>query len=291
MDRLTLPLCFSFLTAIVAGVQNNYCQLPCNIAHESITHTVCSRSELKCGPSPKCGPDFAEIALTDDDRQYILDIHNYLRNKVALGYEKRGSQPKAANMKIMNYNKELEFIAQCWANACNGNPLIHDHCRRTDIYAHVGQNLGYVNSTNPKIHKVKAIKDLSLLWYDEVDVFDRTWINDTQNRGPDYVVGHYTQLIWANSAEIGCAMSYYTNTVSSRIWHQIILVCNYGPGGNYLARPVYMIGKPASRCPQGLGRNSFYKGLCGEEAKVKDVANFTFEAFQLEHVRLELHEV
>jgi len=61
-------------------------------------------------------------------------------------------------------------------------------------------------------------------------------------RGPEYVVGHYTQLVWADTLEIGCAISYYTKTVSSRIWHQIILVCNYGPGGNYLGRPVYLPG-------------------------------------------------
>lgn len=55
----------------------------------------------KCGPDPKCGPDFEIINLVDADRQYILDIHNYLRNKVALGFEKNGDQPTASNMNAM----------------------------------------------------------------------------------------------------------------------------------------------------------------------------------------------
>lgn len=55
----------------------------------------------KCGPGPLCGDSFQEVQLSDADRQYIVDIHNYLRNKVALGFEKRGEQPSATNMNII----------------------------------------------------------------------------------------------------------------------------------------------------------------------------------------------
>lgn len=38
-----------------------------------------------------------------------------------------------------------------------------------------------------------------------------------------------------------------------------ILVCNYGPAGNYLYQPIYVRGQPCSRCPFGsVCRN----GLC-----------------------------
>ncbi|XP_019772948.1 venom allergen 5 2 isoform X2 [Dendroctonus ponderosae] len=283
MLKLISALCLIRVLG-VGSWQNFYCQLSCDSFNASETHTVCKRQQQKCGPDPKCGPDFAVLELSNDDRQYIMDIHNYLRNKVAIGHEKRGFQPRAANMLVMNYNRELEFLAQCWANACNGNPLVHDRCRRTAQYVHVGQNLGYINSTDPKINKIKAIKDLILLWYDEVALFDSSWINDTQIRSPDLVVGHYTQLVWANSMEIGCAISYYTHTVQNRIWHQLILVCNYGPGGNYLGNPVYEAGKVATRCPKGMERNAIYKGLCGQTQPVEEVGNFTFDLFQLEDV-------
>lgn len=32
---------------------------------------------------------------------------------------------------LQNYNRELEYIAQCWVNSCHGSPLKHDLCRRT----------------------------------------------------------------------------------------------------------------------------------------------------------------
>lgn len=55
-----------------------------------------------CGKGRSCGQDFKVVSLNDDDRQYILDIHNYLRNKVAMGQERRGGgQPPAANMNTL----------------------------------------------------------------------------------------------------------------------------------------------------------------------------------------------
>ncbi|KAJ8912259.1 hypothetical protein NQ315_008850 [Exocentrus adspersus] len=263
----------------VGASKSRYCRLPCELFIEPVSHTVCDRSLEKCGAASNCGSDFRVVKLDDDDRQYILDIHNYLRNKVALGYEKRGFQPQAANIKAMSYNKELEFIAQCWANTCNGNPLIHDVCRRTEEYAHVGQNLGFTNSSSPKIDIVKSIKDLTLLWYDEVDLFNTSWIRDTRDRAVK--VGHYTQLIWADSMEIGCAATFYSTTDPStkRKWHHLVFVCNYGPGGNFIGRPVYKVGKPCSKCPKGLKQNKKYKGLCGVVRNLNQTESFRGEVF------------
>jgi len=50
---------------------------------------------------PACGPEAALIPMTDEDRTNIVNAHNALRSKVALGNEEKGKdgpQPKAANM-------------------------------------------------------------------------------------------------------------------------------------------------------------------------------------------------
>lgn len=39
--------------------------------------------------------------MTDELRQAILDKHNELRNKIAMGEEKTGSQPAASNMNVL----------------------------------------------------------------------------------------------------------------------------------------------------------------------------------------------
>ncbi|CAG9824802.1 unnamed protein product [Phaedon cochleariae] len=124
---------------LVAGVYsqiNRYCDLHC---YGAPMHTVCQRSAQECGPDPSCGPDFRKVRFTHEHRQQILDQHNELRNKVAMGMQP--GQPPARNMKELTYNRELEFIVQCWLNACRGDPLEHDRCRRTAKFEAVGQNL------------------------------------------------------------------------------------------------------------------------------------------------------
>ncbi len=46
------------------------------------------------------------------------------------------------------------------------------------------------------------------------------------------VCGHYTQMIWRDSKEIGCGMA--TCTDKGQIW-----VCNYNPPGNYIGQTPY----------------------------------------------------
>ena len=43
-----------------------------------------------------------------------------------------------------------------------------------------------------------------------------------------------------------------------------MLVCNYGPGGNIIDKPVYKIGKPGSKCPEGTTAigSGWEEGLC-----------------------------
>lgn len=51
------------------------------------------------------------------------------------------------------------------------------------------------------------------------------------------MIGHYTQLVWAKSTKIGCGIVKYKELFFNKKY----LVCNYGPAGNYMDRPVYEI--------------------------------------------------
>lgn len=225
------------------AVENiNYCQLSC----DGISNTVCDRKQLNCGPGSACGKRVKTISI---DRDNITNLHNYYRNKVATGNEKRNRQPSAANMNAVTYNRELEYVAQCWANACT---FAHDHCRRIRKYHYVGQNVAILYTTANNVDVKSVIAGLVKDWYDEVADFRPAGVNYF-TAGPE---GHYTQMVWANTKEIGCAMTYY-----KRGWNHYLLVCNYGPGGNIIGRPVYEIGHPASRCRNNT-RHRNYPGLC-----------------------------
>ena len=67
--------------------------------------------------------------------------------------------------------------------------------------------------------------------------------------------GHYTQVAWANSEEIGCGMVYY----KSGKWYKTLVFCNYATGGNWRGSTMYEVGRACSKCPEGY---SCEDGLC-----------------------------
>jgi pathogenesis-related protein 1 len=48
--------------------------------------------------------------------------------------------------------------------------------------------------------------------------------------------GHYTQVVWKDTTEVGCAMAVCGN--NAQIW-----VCNYSPAGNIAGRNLFERGK------------------------------------------------
>ncbi len=45
------------------------------------------------------------------------------------------------------------------------------------------------------------------------------------------VCGHYTQIVWASTKEVGCGVA--------RNAHREIWVCDYNPPGNYIGKRPY----------------------------------------------------
>merc|ERR1712135_128354 len=68
--------------------------------------------------------------------------------------------------------------------------------------------------------------------------------------GKTGVIGHYTQVVWAETTDVGCG--YIASSKGS------YMACNYGPGGNVAGKRVYETGKPGSKCPT----KKTSQGLC-----------------------------
>lgn len=49
-------------------------------------------------------------------------------------------------------------------------------------YEHVGQNLGFINSSVADFDIQKSIRLLVNLWYEEVEIFQSEWVNVTEDR-------------------------------------------------------------------------------------------------------------
>ncbi|CAH1113368.1 unnamed protein product [Psylliodes chrysocephalus] len=236
-----------FVIFSVANAQNQYCRF-CK------DHLACVRRNGNCGiDSSSCGRNARQISLTNEDIRNIVDQHNSLRNKVATG--RQTSQPSASNMNALNYNRELAYIAQCLTNKCK---FAHDKCRKTAKYSWVGQNLFIKWFQGTPGNKKDVIRSAIDSFYNEVKDFNPSWINSYNNHGK--MVGHYSQLVWANTKEVGCSLTYYIDKGQNTY----LMACNYGPGGNFIGQSVYKKGRPASECGrQGVNRR--FPGLCGND--------------------------
>ncbi|XP_011871197.1 PREDICTED: venom allergen 3-like [Vollenhovia emeryi] len=142
----------------------DYCKL--KSCEEKGIHTMCTYTSPK--PAKAC-KEWSDQGFSDAERKAIVDKHNQLRQKVASGKEKRGSngpQPAAVRMPDLTWDKELETIAQRWANQCNYD---HDDCNDVERFE-VGQNIAEESSSNKDD---TSVDDMIQSWYDEVADFDK----------------------------------------------------------------------------------------------------------------------
>ncbi|XP_074642538.1 cysteine-rich secretory protein 3-like [Tubulanus polymorphus] len=174
--------------------------------------------------------------FTTQEKQRLLDLHNLLRAKVATG--RQAGQPQAANMMAMEWDDRLVRSSQNWATQCQGWHN-DNRDRMFKPYPHVGQNY----AGNYGI--VKSMK----VWFEEVKYFH--YNTGYCSKSP---CGHYTQLIWWNSALVGCG---YDDCKGRR--DMTTLYCDYAPGGNVMVvgksqqEKPYIEGPPCSKCPDGYG--------------------------------------
>ncbi|TRY54305.1 hypothetical protein DNTS_021284 [Danionella cerebrum] len=122
--------------------------------------------------------------ISNKDMTALLSYHNRVRSQVF---------PPAANMEYMVWDERLAKSAESWASQClweHGPP---------HVLRHIGQNLSIITG------RYKSIIDMIKSWYDERHSFS------FPNRCNGFVCTHYTQMVWANSNKIGCAVRRCSN--------------------------------------------------------------------------------
>ncbi|XP_008584246.1 PREDICTED: cysteine-rich secretory protein 3-like, partial [Galeopterus variegatus] len=162
----------------------------------------------------------------------IINKHNDLR---------RRTNPNARNMLKMRWNAEAAKNAEKWAQQCI---LSHSPPSQRKIsFAGCGENI--FMSTHPK-----SWSDAIQYLYDEVKDF-KYGFGSTRS---DAKTGHYTQLVWATSHQLGCALAHCPHEILKYYY-----VCQYCPSGNIvnIMKTPYKKGKPCGDCPHHCDN-----GLC-----------------------------
>jgi pathogenesis-related protein 1 len=158
---------------------------------------------------------FASLLSAFDDRppaepenmKGMVARHNYWRSKV--------------KVKPLVWSEELAAFAQKWADELARKGCEMEHRPATGEWGtRYGENIYWSSGMS---NEATAVVDS---WASEVKFF-----NPRNGKCSGGVCGHYTQIVWSATTQVGCGMAKCGN---EEIW-----VCNYDPPGNYKNQKPY----------------------------------------------------
>lgn len=187
---------FSLATAIVAILLPLPTSYSSAISPSSV-HPTSWRTAQQQGAAKSVSGLSTQVGI-----QQMLDAHNQWR--------------KRYNVPALSWSPQLASYAQEWAN----------RLLREDKFEHrqnsrYGENLAWASG------QLLSPQQVVNMWGNEVK--DYTYA--TNSCKPGKVCGHYTQIVWRNTKQVGCGMA---RNNSKEIW-----VCNYNPPGNYIGQKPY----------------------------------------------------
>ena len=152
--------------------------------------------------------------------------HNEVRAGLALG------EP----LPDLQWSPEIAAFSQEWSDALavDCGSIAHRDQRS------YGENIALRRST--RVGAPFAAEEAVAGWAAEVACWDYGSIQGSEACDPACAAqvfsngcGHYTQLIWRNTQQVGCGYS----TCEADGWHHEIWVCNYDPPGNFIGQEPY----------------------------------------------------
>ena len=154
--------------------------------------------------------------LTKQDIFLSLQVHNDARKEVGVSE--------------LSWSNSLAEDALLWAK----NLALKDDMYHSSNESRPGQgeNLSYSyrsSNGNPTFSETPG-KDASSAWYNEIK--DYTYAEIGSSKNANVVIGHYTQMIWNTTTEVGMARAVSTSG-------SVYVVARYSPQGNWIGRQPY----------------------------------------------------
>jgi len=136
----------------------------------------------------------------------MTEAHNFWRFRV-------GIPP-------LSWSASVASSAQAWA----------DHLTHDCLFEHSGSSNGenlYATSETAVVEAEESV----LAWASEREFYDF----GTEVSGSNFSsFGHYTQVVWEDSTQVGCAVSINPSCGFGQVW-----VCQYAPPGNFIGQAPY----------------------------------------------------
>ena len=141
--------------------------------------------------------------------QEALDFHNKVRKDVGTP--------------ALQWSAELARYAQAWADNLANTGCEMKHRPHSGEWKQIhGENIFW------GMGAAYSAFDASESWYSEIKDYKHGPLND----GNWSVAGHYTQMVWRKTTQVGIA------TVTCKDG-SILIVANYDPAGNYMGEKAY----------------------------------------------------
>ncbi len=163
---------------------------------------------LACGPiafgdEEDSAAETDEASTLDGDAQEFLEAHNEIRDGVGVG--------------PLEYDLDVADSALGWAVALAADDCAFEHENQDDY----GENLWWSSYSPTPTEVVEG-------WASEVEFYDY----DTNKCDRGKACGHYTQVVWADTAVVGCGKGSCDNGA-------VIWACRYDPPGNWVGEKPY----------------------------------------------------
>jgi pathogenesis-related protein 1 len=154
--------------------------------------------------------------------QVMLDLHNQARASV---------NPPAKTMPTMTWDSTIANFAIAYTAKCQGDGTLLNHNPNRNLASgeYVGENIYATSQKVTASNAASVLTEAVNYW-----VAEKSDYNYASNSCSGDC-GHYTQVVWADSVRVGCALV----TCSNQKYPSTVL-CDYGPGGNYNGEKPYI---------------------------------------------------
>jgi hypothetical protein len=175
-------------------------------------------------PRVVAADDLPAAKITPGEVQQLLDVHNRARVEVGVG--------------PVHWSPALAAYAQQWADELARTGKFEHRPSDGEFAERYGENLAI--GFGPGYDVAAGARS----WLDErADYVPHTPIPDItappidpNAPPPEFKVGHYTQMVWRSTTEIGAGKA-IIQTGEFKGW--LIVVCNYNPPGNMIGDVPY----------------------------------------------------
>jgi pathogenesis-related protein 1 len=146
--------------------------------------------------------------LTQEEARILVNLHNVARSEVGVGE--------------IIWANELAAYAQEWIDHLARTDCQLKHRPRSGSWKQKYGENGFAGSAG-----YYGVADAAKSWKGEKKYYGHQVLNSSNWSSS----GHYTQMVWRKSTQIGCG--------KIECGGQIIIICNYNPPGNIMGEKPY----------------------------------------------------